>query len=163
MRGWPASLPRYAHRGLSLLELLIALGLLVALGAVVFIPADAMFERARFDSDLHRLRGALAECRVLARRLGQPVRIELEPGRLVARLWTVDEEDGEPTPPILTVTLGETRDETGDLLEEAQYITVALPDGTFSVGQPMSLAQPDGDVSQVLFDPWSGAVRIDTP
>ena len=162
-RGWPASLRQSACRGFSVLELLITLGLLVALGAIVLVPADALFERARFDGDLHRLRGALTECRVLARRLGVPVRIELEPGRLVARLWTADEQEDDETPPILTVMLGETRDDTGTLLEDSQPITVALPDGTFCVGNQMSLAHTDGDVSQILFDTWSGAVRIDAP
>jgi prepilin-type N-terminal cleavage/methylation domain-containing protein len=153
-----------ARCGFTLLELLVAIGLILALGAVILVPAQAMLERAQFDGDLHRLRGALTECRVLARRLGVSIEVSLEPNQLVARHWTSESTDDESErAPLLTVSLGGTKDETGAPLDDAMLIAVALPDGTFLVDSPLSLADGNGGIGRLLMDPWSGAVLVESP
>ena len=86
------------RRGVTLLELLLAIALLLALGALV-LPAlfDRLTERA-FESSAEIVRSQLLLARAHAQVTGEPIEVlfETDPPRVAARRFDVDLVDLEP-------------------------------------------------------------------
>jgi len=152
---------RHASRtGLTLFELIVALAILLAIGALVLPTTSVLMQRASFDADVERLRAAVIETGVIARRAATPLAITLEDDGMVARPWPVDE--GSQGDPVLAVSLKEVLDPEGEQLTEPQLIAVALPDGSYAVTGPLTIVHEDGGQVTLEIDPTSGIVRIES-
>jgi len=155
--GWPIR-----RAGLTLFELLVVIAVIVAIGALVLPTTTSLMGRAAFDADVQRLRTAVIETSVIAKRAATPLALTLEDRSLVARPWPTEDE-GDEASPILRVPLAEIRDADGEPLEDPLLVAVALPDGSFAVNGPLTVQGEDGGRVTLQIDPTSGFVKASGP
>jgi len=90
--GCPGLAPEAPRRGLTLLELLIVLTLIIATAAIAIPAMSERFERTRFDSTIDQIVATLALSRAESQRQVRPVQVMWDPAQRVIRATWLDQK-----------------------------------------------------------------------
>ena len=101
--GWPSLAREAPRRGLTLLELLIVLTLIIATAAIAIPAMSQRFENTRFDSTIDQIVATLALSRAESQRQVRPVQVMWDPTqRAVYAAWldqkSLSREDDADSP-----------------------------------------------------------------
>lgn len=176
--------PRSAHRGVTLLELLIVLALLVAIAAAIGPTMLSQLDERRFESALDVSERQFMLARAHAQATGQPVEVHyhanVDRAYILARAMVMDnDEPADPLPfgwaerPLArgyTVTDQRPEQRNGpgtiggvdDVPTESSRVRLAvfLPDGSAIASGPRWLDDGDGRVARMNINPFTGGVTF---
>ncbi len=141
-------------RGLTIIEVLIVIAMLIAMASLVMPNIVGRFERRSFESTMEQISSALLMARAHAQMTGRPVEVLYEPG---------DREAIEPREPHLTARHLDLRDP--DVIEslrnEAQAAVsngpAVMDDGSVDDAMPGLLESP-GEPTQddrAIYESWA--------
>ena len=148
---------RADRRGLSLLELLLVVVLLLSIGAIVLPSIDAINDESTWASESTRLRSVLERARVAAVDRGQPVLIQLEDdAMLTVRPWLGETEaPALVQSPLAGVDVGEA--------QLPLLLAVVLPDGQARMPAPLVFEGEGGRRGALQMDALTGRVLVVDP
>jgi hypothetical protein len=174
-------------RGLTLIEILIVIGLLLGLAALSLPTVVQQLDDRAFTAGGDVIQRHLAMARAHAKRTGNPVEVvyQIPDRRMVARSFDVtmqDEEEAPVDPPLITswsvrelpgrIMLTDQPPlegaEENELTFESQVqtaprlrVAVFLGDGSALIGQPLWLRDLDGRQARIRLNPFTGVAIFD--
>lgn len=162
----------FARRGVTLIELLLAIAVLVALGSLVVPAAVERFNERAFESAAEILRDQLLLARAHALVESEPVEVTYEPqaARVVAtrfRQGASGDDDDAPPPPITAAWAErpladgmwvDDRAAPDERLDPPQRtrLAVYMADGSALVGGACRLGDAHGRLGRIEVNPWTG-------
>ena len=177
------------RRGLTLLEMLVAISLLVAIAAIAIPVLVRSLDDGTYDTTVEVTMGQLLLARAHAQATGLSVEVvyRTEPARVEARVFDpatggLDEEDrgaiiaeGWAYRPLAggvrftreaplddaASAAGQTPPFTLDPADEALLrLAIYLPDGSAVLSEPVWIVATGGRRGQLSVNPWSGLPRV---
>jgi prepilin-type N-terminal cleavage/methylation domain-containing protein len=146
--------PHRRPRGLTLVEVLLVLTLLVVVGAVTAPLLEGSFSRAGLNSAADVLRGAWAKARLAAMQTGQPYAFRLEPNGSRFQILALNEL-GLPESNVLEPETN-VEHKAVDMLRLPQ---TRLPDGiVFTAGEVSTSNQLLATIPGAAEGPWSSPI-----
>jgi prepilin-type N-terminal cleavage/methylation domain-containing protein len=175
----PCSIPPASRRGLTLIEVLLVLSLLVVIGAIALPMLEGSFSRAALHGAGDLLRGAWAKARLAAMQSGQTHVFRFEPlgsrfqivalnsmGAPENELTLEDPETKEPTSEFVRLSQNRLPDgiifTSGNIASSAKTLAT-LPMAAESAWSQPILFHPDGttsDATLLLANEYEVAIRV---
>jgi type II secretory pathway pseudopilin PulG len=149
-----------SRRGLTVLELLLAIGLMLALGALVLPSVFSGLNERAFQSGVDVVQSQMLLARAHARMVGAPVELlyDDEPPRVAARLFQQTPGDIpanwalRPLPDGLRITA----DDADARTQGPVRLAVFMPDGSAVLARPVRVADDHGRRGRLSLSPWTG-------
>ncbi len=175
------------RRGVTLIELLLAIGLLLALSAITLPAILTSFKERAFESSAEIVRNQLLLARAHAQATGKPVevRYDADPPRVAGRYFEIALEDAVPEgeDPQDTLAISENwadraladgvriadrpPDQEDDVLAgvegptETIRLVVFMPDGSALLGRPVWVHDDHDRLAKISVNPWTGLPAVE--
>lgn len=155
-----------SRRGLTLLELLLAIGLMLALAALVLPAVLSSFNERAFQSGVDVVQGQMLLARAHARMVAAPVEVlyDDEPPRVQARFFQQTPGDIpanwalRPLPGGLRITAD---DADGETPAQPLRLAVFMPDGSAVLARPVRVTDEHGRLGRLSLSSWTGMPQFE--